>query len=81
MCNKTISSVFESRPSVCSIVFLTIRHMVYVGEEGICVHVHSHVCEFLSLEITVLSILVREWAALANYIVKLVENCQCHSWT
>lgn len=36
----------------------------------------AHGCEFLSLEIALLSILVRQLAALANYMVRLVENWQ-----
>lgn len=56
-----------------------------LGLVHLCVHcvlnfqVHDgcvHVCEFPSLEITLLSILLREWAVLDNYIVRLVENWQ-----
>lgn len=66
---EDIAHVFASSPPVYSILFL-INCQVHDG--CVCVLVCAHVCKFLSLEITLLPVLVREWAALANCMVRLV---------
>lgn len=63
--------VFESKPSVGSTVFSPARHMMCVY---VCMHIHTRV--FLSLELSLLPILVRDCVASANYVVRFVENWQ-----